>query len=323
VIGANLYGRYDLSSHERSVQLDASGGEVGRSEQDPIDSARRDDVGVFTALSRDWRSWGVAAGLRQDWIRASNEGGTFGDRRTDNSDTSGFVAVTWRPLDDLELSAQAARGFRDALLSDRYFSGQTGRGTITGNPDLEPETSRQLDLAVRYRAARWQLAGYGYLYRIIDLIERYRDGDDYFFRNRGEGEVRGVEVEGSWALTDTLELQAGAHWIEGEVLDDGTPTDDVPPTGGFVVLRSEGAGRWSWMVRGAAFAADDDPGPSERPVPGYGVVDAAVGFRLSDGLSLQLLGRNLLDKAYQASSDVDAVLAAGRSLQLTLRGDIW
>jgi hypothetical protein len=48
-----------------------------------------------------------------------------------------------------------------------------------------------------------------------------------------------------------------------------------------------------------------------------------VGFRLSDEVSLQLLGRNLFDTSYRASADVDAVLAAGRSLQLTLRGSIW
>ncbi len=320
VIGANSYGRFDLHSAE-TVTLYGPGGEVGeQSTGVPIDSARRDDFGVFTALARDWARWGLAAGLRGDWIQASNSGGFFGDDRVTTSGGSGFIAVRWSPVDDLELSAQLARGFRDALLSDRFFKGETGRGTITGNPDLEPETSRQLDLAVRYGGHRWQLAGFGYVYRIENLIERYRDGDDYFFRNRGEGEIRGVELEGSWALTETLQLQGGLYWLEGEVLDDHTATDDVPPPGAFVVLRSDGSGRWSWMVRGAVFARGDRPGPTERETPGYGVLDASLGVRLSDALQLQLLGRNLLDKTYLASADTDTVLAPGRSLQLGIQG---
>ncbi len=320
VMGANGYGRFDLHATETATEYAAGGGISGSQTQVSVESARRDDLGLFTALNRDWQRWGVAAGLRGDWVRAENEGGYFGDDQVTNTGMSGFFAVTWNVLRDLEISFQGARGFRDALLSDRFFRGQTGRGTITGNPDLEPETSRQLDLAVRFNQRRWQLAGYAYLYRIEDLIERYRDGDSFYFRNRGEGEVRGVEVEGSWALSNTLQLGWGLQWISGEVVDDGSPTDDVPPPGGFIVLRSDGPGRWWWMARAAAYAPQDRPGPTEQEVAGYGLLDAGVGYRLSTALDVQLLGRNLLDRAYLASADEDAVLAPGRSVQLSLRG---
>jgi outer membrane receptor protein involved in Fe transport len=77
-----------------------------------------------------------------------------------------------------------------------------------------------------------------------------------------------------------------------------------------------------WMVRGAVFGRDDRPGPTEMVVPGYGLMDASVGYRLSDAVEIQVLGRNLLDKAHLASADEDAVLAPGRSIQLTIRGVI-
>ncbi len=320
VIGANAYGRFDLHAVESNRTLDEQGGVLDSASETSIESAHRDDIGVFTALSRDWQRWGLSAGLRGDWVRAVNDGGYFGDDRVTNTGGSGFLAVRWSVLPELELSLQAARGFRDALLSDRYYHGPTGRGYITGNPDLEPETSRQVDLAARWRSGRWQLAGYGYLYRIQDLIERYKEDGDYYFRNRGEAEIRGVEIEGDVALGGGLSLGVGAQWLEGEVLDDGTPTDDVPAPGGFVVLRSEHSRRWSWMVRGAAYDRDERPGPTEQVVPGHGVVDASVGYRLSPVLELQLLGRNLLDNTHLASADEATVLAAGRSIQLSVRG---
>ena len=74
------------------------------------------------------------------------------------------------------------------------------------------------------------------------------------------------------------------------------------------------------MLRGAVYARDDRPGPTEQIVPGYGVIDAGAGYTVTDWLEVSLLGRNLLDRSRLASSDEDAVLAPGRSLQLVLRG---
>ena len=70
----------------------------------------------------------------------------------------GFGALTVGPFQGFSVTAQVSRGFRDPVLSDRYFRGPSGRGFITGNPDLEPETSLQFDLATRYTAARTQVA---------------------------------------------------------------------------------------------------------------------------------------------------------------------
>ena len=215
-----------------------------------------------------------------------------------------------------------ARGFRAPLLSERYYRGETGRGFITGNPDLDPETSRQLDLAVRWRRGAVQLAAYGFRYRIDDLIERYRDQGDYFYRNRASAELEGVEIEGAVTLTSHLEARVAAQWLRGEVRDDGTSTDDVPAPGLIVVLRGTQSERWWWMVRGAFYQRDDRPGPSEVEVPGYGVLDGGFGWALSDALQLQITGRNLLDKTYPGSADEDAVLAPGRGVVLSLRGRV-
>jgi outer membrane receptor protein involved in Fe transport len=322
VLGANAYGRYDLHSINSTIGFGDDGNPADMTTQVAIERARRDDVGLFAGLERDLARWGLAAGLRLDSVMASNRGGYFGDDDSTNTGVSGFFSVSYRLSDRLRLTGQAARGFRDALLSDRYYRGITGRGFITGNPDLEPETSAQYDLAVRYRSSRFSLAAYGYLYRIDDLIERYSVGDDFFFRNRLLAEIRGVEVEGELRWAHGLSLLGGAQYLRGEVRDDGTPTDDIPPAGVFVVLRGEPNHRWWWMVRAAAYARDDRPGPTEQEVPGYDVLDAGVTWTLSTAVQLQLLGRNLLDSAYLVSADEDAVLAPGRSIQLSLRGTL-
>jgi len=320
VLGLDVSGRYDLHAINKTTIFDFTGSGTESLSEVAIESARRDDIGLFTAMNRDWRRWRLAAGLRFDAIRTKNRGGYFGDISTSKSDFSGFLALTRDLGAGVEATLQIARGFRDPLLSDRYYRGITGRGFITGNPDLEAETSRQIDLAIRWRRDRLAFAGYAYSYRIDNLIERYRVDGDYYFRNRGAGEITGLEIEANWIINPKMELHVGAHWIQGELVDDGSPTDDVPPPGITAVFRGTPTAKWWWMVRGAAFTEDDRPGPTEQARPGYAVLDAGFGWRLSRALELGLVGRNLFNRRYLGSADEDAVLAPGRSVQLSIRG---
>ncbi|MCD4748987.1 MAG: TonB-dependent receptor, partial [Thermoanaerobaculales bacterium] len=320
VVGIDGSGRYGLHAISTSYRGD-DGGELEEVfRETAVDSAQSEDYGLFAALSGDVGVFRFTGGVRTDFVRSSNSGGTFGDASTSDSAVSGYFGVGLDPVPDLNITLQVARGFRDPLLSDRYFRGESGRGFITGNPDLRAETSKQVDLAVHYRTEKWQWAGYAFLYRIQDLIERYQVEGDYFFRNRGEAEISGVEFEAAFSLWDSASLILGAWWLDGEVLDDGSAMDDIPAPGLSLVLRDERSTGLRWMVRGAASARDDRPGPSELEVPSYFMMDAAVGWSFSEAFQLQLLARNLFDRAYPGSADEDAVLAPGRSLTLSLRG---
>jgi outer membrane receptor protein involved in Fe transport len=320
VLGGDVSGRYNLGAVNEYTTFGGDGRPIEFEREVSIENAHGTDLGVFASLGRALGRWHFDFGLRGDGVWSANRGGYFGDVETYNSAVSGFAAAGFELSSDLELTAQVARGFRDPLLSDRYYRGESGRGFIIGNPDLEPETSLQFDLALRFSPDSTAVGLYVYRYRIFDLIERFREGDDYFFRNRGESEITGIEVETSLVVGRGLDLLAGAQFLQGEVVEDGSPTDGVPPPGVFAVLRGNPGERWWWMVRGAAYARDDRPGPTEQEIPGYSVVDAGAGYTLSRWLEVSILGRNLLDRAYIASSDEDAVLAPGRSVQLVLRG---
>jgi iron complex outermembrane receptor protein len=320
VLGADVSGRYNLEAVNLYTTYGDDGSPGDTESTQNIDNASGTDVGVFFGLGRALGRWRLDFGLRGDGVWSANTGGYFGDESTFNSAISGFAAAGLELAPDLELTAQVARGFRDPLLSDRYYRGESGRGFIVGNPHLEPETSLQFDLALRFSPDTVAVGIYAYRYRIFDLIERFGLGDNYFFHNRGEAEITGVELEASLFIADALELQIGGQALRGEIVEDGSPTDGVPPPGVFAVLRGSVGSRWWWMVRGAAYARDDRPGPTEREIPGYGVLDAGAGFSITDWLEVSVLGRNLLDNTYFASSDEDAVLAPGRSIQLVIRG---
>jgi hemoglobin/transferrin/lactoferrin receptor protein len=319
-LGIDVNGRYGLRALDIIEDYALDGGLARRAENVSVDSARRVDTGVYTSVEAGLVPMlALAAGVRGDYVTTKNVAGYFGDRDTGNGAASGFLALTAGSFRGVSITGQIARGFRDPVLSDRYFRGPSGRGFITGNPELEPETSRQFDVGVRYTSARFRAASYFYHYRIDDLIERYSTQTDFFFfRNRGRAQLRGFEAEAQASLGWDLTLESAFQIARGRALDDDAWLDDVTPETFSVQVRKALPRRDAFFqVRTAFYAGDARPGPTERVVPGYALLDAAGGMALIDGLELRLSGRNLLNDSYLASQDVRTVAAPGRSVALT------
>lgn len=317
-VGVDIHGRYGLHAVDDLIQYDLAGSILSTRPYISVDSARRTDSGVYATIETAVTPVvTLSAGARGDHVVSANAGGYFGDRSASNGAASGFASATLGSFQGMSLTAQIARGFRDPVLSDRYYRGPTGRGFITGNPDLDPETSVQADVALRYVSPRFRVAAYYYQYRINDLIERYSISTDiFFFRNRGAARVRGFEIEAQATLPAGVTLDLATQVASGRALDGDTYLDDTSPLMVSAVLRKPFGARTFGQLRAAWYSDDDHVGPTERAVPGSTHLDAAAGYKLAGPLEVRLQTRNLLNQSYYASQDVRAVFAPGRSASL-------
>jgi outer membrane receptor protein involved in Fe transport len=317
--GVDVNGRFDLHAVDDLITYNLAGDVIGTRPNVSVDTASRTDTGVYASIETAVAPiLVVGGGIRGDYVTTRNSGGYFGDLSTVNGAGSGYASATFGSFGGVSVTAQIARGFRDPVLSDRYYRGPTGRGFITGNPDLNPETSVQLDLGIRYVARAFRVAGFFYNYEIDDLIERYQDGvDTFFFRNRGTARVRGFELEAQanfpWAVTLDVAMQVS----EGRALDDNAYLDDISPVNVTAVVRKQFGDRAFAQLRASHFSDDEHFGPTEREVPGYLMLDAAAGYRIARPLELRIQARNLLNELYYASQDVRTIYAPGRSAALT------
>jgi len=316
--GVDVNGRYGLNATDGLFTHNLAGEVIGAETYVSIDTARRTDTGVYVSIeSAIAPTLVLSGGVRGDYVTTGNSGGYFGDRSTSNGAASGYASATLGNFGGVSFTGQIARGFRDPVLSDRYYRGPTGRGFITGNPDLNPETSVQVDFGVRYVAPAFRMAAFYYHYRIHDLIERYSTATDFFFfRNRGTARVRGVEVEVQATLPGAVTLDIATQIADGRALDEDAYLDDVSPINLTAVLRRQFGERAFGQIRASYFSDDEHFGPTERAVNGYTMVDAAAGFRVAKPLELRVQGRNLLDETFFASQDVRTTLAPGRSVSL-------
>lgn len=317
--GVDVNGRYGLEALDIIQQYDLGGNLASEVVNVSVENARRIDTGAFIqAEAAATSSIRLSGGVRGDRVTTSTRGGFFGQRSTSNTAPSGFGAVTVGPFQGFSLTIQVARAFRDPVLSDRYYRGPTGRGFITGNPDLEPETSVQYDVAARYSRSAMQLAVYFYEYRLRNLIERYQtEPDFFFFRNRGRARVRGFEVEATSQLGNGYSLQLAAQIARGRALDDEAHLDDISPDTLSILGRKDFNSRLYVQSRLAFQAKDDRPGPSEVEAPSATLLDVGAGWRIVPQLELRGQIRNLLNDEYYASPDPRWVLAPGRSASLT------
>lgn len=318
--GLDLVTRFDLESVFSQIRYAADAATVVRVDLFPaIDDAQKLDTGLFATWSRPLADRvSLALGARGDYVETKNRGGYFGDHSADASAFSGNLSVAFGPYSGWTTTAQLARGFRTPTLSDLYFRGPSGRGFVIGNPELEPETSLQWDLGTRWRSGTTAVGLFAYRYEIDNLIERYSAGDNFQFRNRGQGTIEGIEAEIQTTIGDDWSLEGGIAVSDGST-DGGAEIDDIAPPNGWVTLRYSFS-RAYVFGRVTSFLSQDEPGPTELERDGYTLFDAGGGFRFSEAIELRLMVRNLGDRRYYAAADNAADLATGRVVSLAVSG---
>ena len=318
--GGDMNGRYNVRAVDTIQQYDLGGSLATEVISVSIDQARRSDTGVYGTIETALGTKVIAGGgVRADYVTTRNSGGYFGDHETANGAASGNGSITVGPWAGVSFSAQVGSGFRDPTVSDRYYRGPTGRGFITGNPDLEPERSVQFDVGMRYTASRVRAGVFGYVYRIKNLIERYQTAPDFFyFRNRGEADIRGIEVEVQAVVGSKVTVELTGMLTDGRAIDDDAALDDIPPATFTLGVRRPIGSRAFAQVRGAFYAVDNDPGPTEVRMPGYSIVDVIGGVSLGKQVDLNVTVRNVLDATYPSSPDARAMPAPGVSAVLTV-----
>jgi outer membrane receptor protein involved in Fe transport len=319
-VGVDFHGRFDLRAKVARIDFAADGTTVVRAtEALAIADAEQRTAAAFVTWSRALgERFTLGLGARGDLVESENRGGFFGDRGESAEALSGNLALTWAPAAGWSVTGQLARGFRVPTLSDRYFRGPSGRGFAVGNPDLDPESSLQLDLALRCSFGATAVALYAYRYVIDDLVERYAAGDDFRFRNRGRATIAGAEAEWQSRLAVAWAVEGGAAWSRGAA-EGGRPLDDIAAPNLFLGVRYARA--WGYAFARAALADEkDDPGPTELPRAGFALLDAGAGWRIRPELELRLTLRNLLDEAYTGSPDEAADRSPGRALVVAVEG---
>jgi len=309
-LGIEYFGRRDVTATEDVVST--SGG--GILERSITLDGTEDQVAAYGSVRRALGPVNLQAGSRLSWIQQDN----VGFDTLDDTAWSGFVGATVPLAGGFELAGNVGTGLRFPTLSERFFTGVTGRGEVISNTGLDPERSVSGDLGLRYFGDRLYATAYVFRNEIDDYIERIDvEPGVRTFVNLTSGTIEGVEVDGFYQATDTLRLGWRGQWLDGED-DTGANLADIPADRIAVDARYD-LGHWIFTGRLQHRFEKEDVGSGEQITPEAEILSAAIAYEIRDGFSVSLTGQNLLDETYLPSADDRAVPAKERSIGIGLR----
>ena len=308
-LGASYYGRRGVDATEIVDDLNLGTTTSTRT----LQGGEQDEAAVYGSLRWNWGAGTWQAGSRFTWNRQTQNNA---DSRDDTALTA-FLGLVYPLGKGLELTANLGTGLRFPNLSERFFTGTTGRGQVIGNPDLDAESSLNTDLGLRWFGKKAFVSVQVFRLDIDDYIERIDLADaTRTFVNLNDGALEGFEIEGFYQWNQHWQWNFTGHLLSGED-DTNNPLADIPADQlglGLTYRRDKWEGRLHLQLR----AAKDDPGSGELTIPSAQLLSTSLRYRLSESLALTLRGRNLLDEKYFNSADDKASPAPGRSVGLSL-----
>ncbi|WP_268847536.1 TonB-dependent receptor [Flavobacterium aestivum] len=250
---------------------------------------------------------------------------------TDDTDYSGNITVSYKASDKINAYATYAKGYKPVGVN------VAGLPTLAGQPILElavikPEEVNHYEVGVKTSPFKNSILN---LTAFDTEIKDYQTNvqaaelgvNRGYLANADKVRVRGVEVDASASVNKNLSFSGALSYTEGIYVKFTNAPLPLEETGAPVAFKDvsgtdlPGVSKWAGTLggeysksgrifgnTGKFFLAIDSYSRSSFSssasaskylvVPGYSIFNGRLGFRASEGLSVHIWGRNLLNKNY-------------------------
>ncbi len=201
-------------------------------------------------------------------------------------ETTGRLAMAYRPREDVILRFAAGTGFRTPSLFELY-------DPFYGNAALKPETSTTMELGIEKTYGDGSFARLTGFYTEIDnLIDWTGAG---YGQIDGKTKTKGVELSGALALSDRISLGGSFTFTDAKTAA-GARQSRVPKTELALNLNAQLTDRLSGVLTARHVTGVVDGGVD---LDDYTVVGLNLAYDLTDNAQAYLRVENLLDEEYQ------------------------
>ncbi|WP_454868907.1 TonB-dependent receptor [Pseudomonas farris] len=307
-------------------------------------------INTYSLFAQDeisWNNWTFLPGARYDYTQLKPH---ITDEFLVTADQSGNGVVsddtkTWHRLspkfgttysfnDNYTWYGQYAEGFRTPTAKALYgrFENLSGGYQVEPNPDLKPEKSKSYETGLRgqFDAGTFDVAVFYNKYR--DFIDENAITPGYTettfqSNNIKHATIKGLELKGrlnldSFGAPNGLYTQGSVSYLHGRNDDSGEPLNSINPLTGVFGLgydQDTYGGLLSWTLVKRKTRVDStsfntpDGTSTQFKTPGYGVLDLAGFYKVTDDLTLNAGLYNLTDKKYWQWDDVRGYDSVGEA----------
>ena len=290
--------------------------DIVEDESRALRDGRATEMSAYLNAEKAIHRWTVAAGARVLHFDARADD----VESYDQSSVIGRMSVAWHATDDVRLELAASRTITHPTLSQLHFSGTTGRGTVVGNDQLDPEHAWVYELTGAWSASSGSIMASAFDMDLESFIEKYEIATDTeTFVNSDAGRLRGIVVNAEASL-GPLAVRAGYSHVRGELDGDRTlrdlPNDELRAglSWQFESTRIDVTARHRF--EGDAVAVGNSKADHRT------LLDASLRHDVTSAIEFEIFGRNLLNQEYWVTDDRKSPLGAERSLGVGIVVDI-
>ena len=281
-----------------------------------LDASELNLAGVLDA-SRNFESISIAGGGRVDWQQQSHL-----DNDVTNTNVSAFTGVSYAISSRFSASVYLSSAFRNPSLTERFFNGETPRGTVLGDTTLATEKATNVQATLYYSDDAFTGSIELFHQRINDYIERKtvvdptgEDTDTLQYQNLDSATIEGATYQLAWRPSQSpWGAQIAGAWTKGED-DNGAPVADIPAHNQRLTV-SYDKQQWRWFGSVIYRASKQDVADGERSLDRVTTLDMGVTLALSPRLTVNASIQNVTNQLFYASTDDRAAFAQGRRIQL-------
>ena len=285
---------------------------------------------VFVTEEYKLGDWRFEAGARHEWQKIAVDSATQSD--TDARGTSVALGAVWKFRPDYSLRASVARTHRLATAEELYADG-AHLATSTwelGNPNLDKETSNNLDLTLRKfaGATTFSLSAFhnkmgNYIY--ANTLDNHEGFQLVEYAQR-DATFTGLEGELRHKFSPSLDATLFGDYVRAKFDDGGAGSRNIPRIAPHRIGARVNAHWQAWhgMVELIRTGTQDKVAEFETPTAGYNMLNIGTHYTTRiGGLPAQLYARinNLTDElAFSHTSFIKrAAPLTGRNLTAGVR----
>jgi iron complex outermembrane receptor protein len=250
---------------------------------------------------------------------------------TDDTDFSGNVTISFKATDKINAYATFAKSYKPIGVN------VAGLPTLAGQPILElavikPEEVNHYEIGIKTAPLKNSIFNLTFFNTDIKDFQTNVQAAELgvnrgYLANADKVQVKGIEWDASFVINKHLTINGAATYTDAKYVKFTNAPLPLEETGSAVSFKDvsgtalPGASKWAGSLGGelsnkARFFANtgkiflgidcyarsefsSSPSASQYlVVQGYALFNARIGFRATDGLSVQFWGRNLLNKDY-------------------------
>lgn len=319
----------------------AIGADSPRDGQELVSDFPDPTVNTYSLFAQDeirWNQWTFLPGVRYDYTKMTPDmtdefllgvdakpGEPIDDDAKKWHRVSPKFGITYAFNNNYTWYGQYAEGFRTPTAKALYgrFENPGLDYSVRGNPNLEPEKSKSYETGLRgnFDAGNFDVAVFYNKYRDFineDAVQGNDLGQTFEANNIKHATIKGAEFKGrlnldAFGAPHGLYTQGSLAYAHGRNDDTGQPLNSVNPLTAVMGLgyeQEQYGALLSWTLVKRKDRVDDttffapDGASKQFRTPGYGVLDLAGFYKVTDDITVNAGLYNLTDKKYWQWDDV-------------------